>query len=157
MRSLTQATLYSGVCLLEPTNVSVGRGTNTPFELIGAPWIDGRKLAAALNAANLPGVRFVPVRFKPNASVNKDLDCGGVNLIITDRASFEPVLTGLELCAQLYKLYKTEFEWQKLPRLLVNQVVYEALTQGADGRALKLIYAQDLESFRAIRQRYLLY
>jgi uncharacterized protein YbbC (DUF1343 family)/CubicO group peptidase (beta-lactamase class C family) len=148
MRSLTQATLYPGVCLLEPTNVSVGRGTNTPFELIGAPWIDERKLAAALNAANLPGVRFVPVRFKPNASVHKDADGGGVNLIITDRASFEPVLTGLELCAQLFKLHKAEFEWKKLPRLLVNQAVYDALTQGSDGRAL---------SFRAMRQKYLLY
>jgi uncharacterized protein YbbC (DUF1343 family)/CubicO group peptidase (beta-lactamase class C family) len=157
MRSLTQATLYPGVCLLEPTNVSVGRGTNTPFELIGAPWIDGRKLAAALNAADLPGVRFVPVRFKPNASVHKDAECRGVNLIITDRASFEPVLTGLELCAQLFNLYKAEFEWKKLPRLLVNQAVYEALTQGADGRALKLVYERDLTSFRAIRQKYLLY
>jgi uncharacterized protein YbbC (DUF1343 family) len=102
-------------------------------------------------------VRFVPVRFKPNASVHKDADCGGVNLIITDRASFEPVLTGLELCAQLFKLHKAEFEWKKLPRLLVNQAVYDALTQGSDGRALKLVYEKDLESFRAMRQKYLLY
>jgi uncharacterized protein YbbC (DUF1343 family)/CubicO group peptidase (beta-lactamase class C family) len=157
MRSLTQATLYTGVCLLEPTNVSVGRGTNTPFEVIGAPWIDGRKLAAALNQANLPGVRFVPLRFKPTASVHKDADCGGVNLIITNRAEFEPVLTGLEMIAQLFKLYQREFDWNKLPRLLVNQQVFEAIKQGSDGRALKQVYAQDLESFRAIRRRYLLY
>src|SRR5262245_12394475 len=78
MRSLTEATLYPGVCLLEPTNVSVGRGTDTPFEVIGAPWIDGRKLAEALNNAKLPGVRFAPVRFTPKSSVHKDAECGGV-------------------------------------------------------------------------------
>ncbi|MBI1766416.1 MAG: DUF1343 domain-containing protein [Acidobacteria bacterium] len=157
MRSLTQATLYPGVCLLEPTNVSVGRGTNTPFELIGAPWIDGRKLAAALNAANLPGVRFVPLRFKPTASVHKDADCGGINLIITNREVFEPVLTGLELIAQLHKLYPREFELNKVLRLLVNQQALDALAKGSDGRALKQVYERDLESFRALRARYLLY
>ncbi len=157
MRSLTEATLYPGVCLLEPTNVSVGRGTYTPFEVIGAPWIDGRKLAAALNAARLPGVRFVPLRFKPTTSVHKDAECGGVNLLITNRDEFEAVLTGLELCAQLLKLYPREFEANKLPRLLVNQQVFEALKQGADGRALKQVYERDLESFRALRGHYLLY
>jgi uncharacterized protein YbbC (DUF1343 family) len=102
-------------------------------------------------------VRFVPLRFKPTASVHKDADCGGVNLIITNRAEFEPVLTGLEMIAQLFKLYQREFDWNKLPRLLVNQQVFEAIKQGSDGRALKQVYAQDLESFRAIRRRYLLY
>jgi uncharacterized protein YbbC (DUF1343 family)/CubicO group peptidase (beta-lactamase class C family) len=157
MRSLTEATLYTGVCLLEPTNVSVGRGTNTPFEVIGAPWMDGRKLAAALNQANLPGVRFVPLRYKPTTSVHKDVECSGINLIITNRAEFEPVLTGLEIIAQLFKLYQREFDWNKVPRLLVNQQIFEAIKQGADGRALKQIYAQDIESFRAIRRKYLLY
>lgn len=157
MRSLTQATLYPGVCLLEPTNVSVGRGTNTPFELIGAPWIDGRKLAAALNAANLPGVRFVPVRYKPTASVHKDADCGGVNLIIANREVFEPVLTGFELIAQLQKLYPREFELNKVLRLLVNQQALDALRNGSDGRAVKQVYERDLEGFRALRQKYLLY
>ncbi len=157
MRSLTQATLYTGVCLLEPTNVSVGRGTFTPFEVIGAPWIDGRKLAAALNAANLPGVRFVPLRYKPTASVHKDADCGGVNLIITNREVFEPVLTGFELIAQLHKLYPREFELNKVLRLLVNQQALDALAKGSDGRALKQIYARDLDGFRTLRQRYLLY
>lgn len=157
MRSLTQATLYPGVCLLEPTNVSVGRGTNTPFELIGAPWIDGRKLAAALNAANLPGVRFVPVRYKPTASVHKDADCGGVNLIITNREVFEPVLTGFELVAQLHKLYPREFELNKVLRLLVNQQALEALRSGSDGRALKQVYERELENFRTLRRQYLLY
>lgn len=157
MRSLTQATLYPGVCLLEPTNVSVGRGTDTPFELIGAPWIDGRKLAEALNAAKLPGVRFVPVRFTPKASVHKDADCGGVNIIITDRANFEPVLMGLEMAVQLKKLFGKDFAVDRFNRLLVSQKVYDAFRQGSDARALRQLWETELDGFRAIRQRYLLY
>ncbi|NBO63499.1 MAG: DUF1343 domain-containing protein [Acidobacteria bacterium] len=157
MRSLTEATLYPGVCLLEPTNVSIGRGTDTPFELIGAPWIDGRRLAEALNRAGLPGVRFVPVRFTPRASVHKEIECGGVNVIITERTRFEPVLTGLELAAQLRRLFGKAFNSDRFIRLLVNQKVYEAFQQGADGRAMKTIYEGDLEGFRAVRRKYLLY
>ena len=157
MRSLTQATLYPGVCLLEPTNVSVGRGTDTPFEVIGAPWIDGRKLAEALNNANLPGVRFVPLRFTPKSSVHKDADCGGVNLIITDRRSFEPVTTGLELAVQLKKLFSKDFQIERFNRLLVNQKIFDALRSGADARAMKQIWESELDSFRAIRRKYLLY
>lgn len=157
MRSLTEATLYPGVCLLEPTNVSVGRGTDTPFELIGAPWIDGRLLADALNKANLPGVRFVPVRFTPKASVHKDAECGGVNIIITDRRSFEPVLMGMEMAVQLRKLFRKDFSADRFNRLLVNQKVYDAFMQGSDARALNQIWESDLDSFRAIRRKYLLY
>jgi len=157
MRSLTEATLYPGVCLLEPTNVSVGRGTDTPFELIGAPWIDGRLLADALNKAKLPGVRFVPVRFTPKASVHKDAECGGVNIIITDRRSFEPVLMGVEMAVQLKKLFRKDFSVDRFNRLLVNQKVYDAFLHGSDARALKQIWESDLDGFRAIRRKYLLY
>ena len=157
MRSLTQATLYPGVCLLEPTNVSVGRGTDTPFELIGAPWIDGRKLADSLNRAGLPGVRFIPVRFTPKASVHKDADCGGVNILVTDRTRFEPVLTGLELAAQIRRLFGASFNSDRFLRLLVNQKVFEAFQKGSDGRAMKLLYDGDLDGFRAIRRKYLIY
>src|SRR5438309_8599156 len=93
MRSVTEATLYPGIGLLETTNVSVGRGTDTPFEVVGAPWIDGQKLAKYLNERNIAGVRFVPVRFKPIASAFEDQDCGGVNLIITNRDAFRSVRT----------------------------------------------------------------
>ncbi|MGH9802083.1 MAG: DUF1343 domain-containing protein, partial [Blastocatellia bacterium] len=157
MRSLTQATLYPGVCLLEPTNVSVGRGTDTPFELVGAPWIDGRKFAEALNSAKLPGVRFVPVRFTPKASVHKDAECGGVNIIITDRNSFEPVLMGVEMAVQLKKLFGKDFTFDRFIRLMANQKVYDAFRQGSDARALRQIWENDLEGFRAIRRKYLLY
>src|SRR5256714_1997264 len=91
MRSLTEASLYPGIGLLETTNVSVGRGTDTPFEVVGAPWIDGQQLAAYLNSRRTAGVRFVPVRFTPQSSVFKNEECGGVNVIITDRARFRPV------------------------------------------------------------------
>jgi uncharacterized protein YbbC (DUF1343 family)/CubicO group peptidase (beta-lactamase class C family) len=157
MRSLTQATLYPGVAILEFSNVSVGRGTNSPFELLGAPWLKERAFAAAMNATNLPGVRFVPVRFKPDASTHKGVECGGVNLIITDRQTFEPVLTGLELAAQLFKLHSKEFEIDKLTRLLVSQKILMALKEGSDGRAAKQVYASELEAFRVVRQKYLLY
>src|SRR5690606_31486281 len=83
MRSLTQAILYPGVGLLETTALSVGRGTDTPFEVIGAPYIDDLKLAAELNNADLEGVRFIPIRFTPDASVFKDKECRGVNIILT--------------------------------------------------------------------------
>jgi len=157
MRSLTQATLYPGVCLLEPTNVSVGRGTDTPFELIGAPWLDGRKLAEALHKANLPGVRFVPARFTPKASVHKDAECGGVNIIITDRKIFEPVLTGLELAVQLKRLFLNDFAIDRFNRLLGNQKIFDAFRANADARALRQIWEGELDGFRAVRRRYLLY
>ena len=101
MRSLTEATLYPGVGLLETTNVSVGRGTDTPFEIVGAPWIQGDKLAGELNQRRIPGVRFVPVRFTPKSSVFKEEECGGINIIITDRSAFRPVLTGIEIATAL--------------------------------------------------------
>ena len=85
MRNLTQATLYPAVCLLEATNVSVGRGTDQPFEMFGAPWIDGRKLAAALNEAGLPGLRFIPIEFTPTTSKFAKQKCQGVYVLVTDR------------------------------------------------------------------------
>jgi len=157
MRSLTEATLYPGVCLLEPTNVSVGRGTDTPFEVIGAPWIDGRKLAEALNNAKLPGVRFVPVRFTPKSSVHKDAECAGVNIIVTNRDLFEPVITGLEMAAQLRKLFPKDFLIDRFNRLLANQKVFDAFRQGSDARAMRQVWESELDAFRAIRSKYLLY
>jgi uncharacterized protein YbbC (DUF1343 family)/CubicO group peptidase (beta-lactamase class C family) len=157
MRSLTEAMLYPGVGLLETTNVSVGRGTDTPFELVGAPWLDGRRLASTLNAAGLPGVGFVPVRFTPRASTHKDVECGGINIVITDRTQLEPVTIGLEIAAQLLKLYPKDFAADQFDRLLVNQKVFDAFRQGADARALRQIWEADLATFRTLRTGYLLY
>jgi uncharacterized protein YbbC (DUF1343 family) len=157
MRSLTEATLYPGIALLETTNVSVGRGTDTPFEVVGAPWIDGRRLAAELNGKLLPGTRFVPVRFTPKSSTNKDVECGGINIIIADRTQFEPITTGLEIAAQLLKLYPKDFAADRFNRLLVNQKVYDAFLSGSEARALRQIWESDLLAFRVIRSKYLLY
>src|SRR5204863_3067342 len=97
MRTLTEATLYPGIGLLETTALSVGRGTDTPFEIVGAPYIDDLKLAEELNRANLAGVRFVAVRFTPKASVYKDKTCGGVNIVLTDRDHCNVVDIGLTI------------------------------------------------------------
>jgi uncharacterized protein YbbC (DUF1343 family) len=157
MRSLTEASLYPGIGLLETTNVSVGRGTDTPFELVGAPWLDGRKLASILNRSQLAGVRFVPVRFTPRASIHKDTECGGINIVITDRAQFEPVTTGLEIASQLLKLYPKDFAVDQFNRLLANRKIYDAFRQGVEARALRQIWQSDLAAFRSVRSKYLLY
>src|SRR5439155_21241499 len=94
MRNTTAALLYTGICLLEQSNVSVGRGTNQPFEFFGAPWIDGRKLEAALDASDIPGVRFVPIEFTPGASKFKGEVCRGCYVIVTDRKAIQPVRMG---------------------------------------------------------------
>ena len=110
MRCLTQAVIYPGVGLLETTNLSVGRGTDTPFEVIGAPWLDGVKLAGELNAMSMPGVRFVPVRFTPDSSKYANQECGGVNIIVTHRSVFEAIQTGLAIAQTLHVHYGDEWE-----------------------------------------------
>jgi len=157
MRSLTQATLYPGIGLLETTNLSVGRGTDTPFEVIGAPWLDGQKLAKALNEKNLTGVRFIPVKFKPKASVFKDEDLGGINVVITNRSVFNSVRTGLEIAAALRKLYPNEWQVDRYGRLLVNQEMLDAVKRGDTAEQLeKLANVNNAEFFRR-RAAYLLY
>ena len=157
MRSLTEATLYPGVGLLETTNLSVGRGTDTPFELIGAPWLDGQKLAAHLNARNLPGIRFVPVRFTPKASVFKNEECGGVNLIITNRATFRPVRTGIELAVALRRLYPTEWKVDGYLRLLVNADALARVRAAEEPDAITRAWQTRLDEFKTARARFLLY
>ncbi|MDT7688607.1 MAG: hypothetical protein QOE46_1366 [Acidobacteriota bacterium] len=157
MRSLTEATLYPGVGLLETTNLSVGRGTDTPFELIGAPWLDGRKLATYLNGRGLAGVRFVPVRFTPRASVFKDQDCGGVNLIVTDRALFRPVRAGLEMAIALRRLYPQEWKVDDYARLLVNADTLERVKRADEPESIARSWQPRLDEFRRARARVLLY
>ena len=157
MRSLTQATLYPGVGLLETTNVSVGRGTDTPFEIVGAPWIQGDKLAEYLNQRAIPGVRFVPVRFTPKASVFKDEQCGGVNIIITDRAAFRPLLTGIEMALALRKLYPNDWQVDKYLRLLVNADTLERIKRGETAREIVNSWNSSLQEFRQARAEILLY
>jgi uncharacterized protein YbbC (DUF1343 family)/CubicO group peptidase (beta-lactamase class C family) len=157
MRSLTEATLYPGIGLLETTNVSVGRGTDTPFELIGAPWIDEQQLSSYLNQRRIPGVRFVPVRFTPKASVFKDEECRGLNIIITDRARFRPVANGLEIAVALRTLYPAAWKIDSYLRLLANAEALAQLKRGASADEITRSWSGLLDEFRRARGQALLY
>ena len=157
MRSLTEAALYPGIGLLETTNVSVGRGTDTPFEIVGAPWIDGQTLAAYLNDRSMNGVRFVPVRFKPNASVYKDQDLGGINIIVTDRGIFDPLRTGIEIATALRSLYPKDWDVDKYGRLLVNAEILEMIKRGDRPEAVESAITARLADFEKRRAPFLLY
>jgi uncharacterized protein YbbC (DUF1343 family) len=157
MRSLTQATLYPGIGLLETTNVSVGRGTDTPFEIVGAPWIDAPRLASYLNGRKLGGVRFIPVRFKPNASVFKDESVNGINIVIVDRARFNSVRTGIEIAVALRKLFPTGWQTERYNRLLVNGEIYELVKRGDEPEMIEKAWQGKLDDFRRRRAQFLLY
>ncbi len=157
MRSLTEAALYPGIGLLETTNLSVGRGTDTPFEIIGAPWLDGQKLASYLNARRIAGVRFIPVRFSPRSSVFKNEECGGINLVITNRAQFRSVLTGLEIAVALHSLFPADWKVDSYSRLLVNADTLERLKRGDSAEDITRFWTDSLENFRLARGRALLY
>jgi len=157
MRSLLEAVFYPGVCLLEGTNVSVGRGTDRPFEVIGAPWIEPRSLAAALKMARVPGVEFLPLFFTPTSSTYQGQLCGGVNLLLTDRKTFQPVLTGLTLISTLHRLYGDKFETEKTMRLLGNQQALNALKRGETPARILKAAAPALREFLTKRQKALIY
>lgn len=157
MRSLIAALLYPGIGVMEFTNLSVGRGTDTPFEVIGAPWLKERKLAAALNASGLPGVRFVPIRYTPRSSVFAGESCGGVNILVTDWRRFEPVLTGVKIAETLHRIFPNDWKPERYNRLLVNKKAYEALMTGASAEKLVNSWHAELEKFAARRRPYLLY
>jgi uncharacterized protein YbbC (DUF1343 family)/CubicO group peptidase (beta-lactamase class C family) len=157
MRHLTAAILYPGVGILETTNISVGRGTERPFEWVGAPWLDGAKLAAAMSAQNLPGVRFVPCPRTPVASVHKDKACGGIDILVTDWESVEPVRTGLTLATTLRSLYPKEWETKRLDTLLIHKVTFDGVVAGKSAAELERAWAVGLNRFKARRLDVLLY
>jgi uncharacterized protein YbbC (DUF1343 family)/CubicO group peptidase (beta-lactamase class C family) len=157
LRSLNEATLYPGVAMIEGTNVSVGRGTDTPFEIIGAPWIKGRELAAYLNARDIQSVRFVPVIFTPSSSNFPGERCEGVNLIVLDRNTFDSPELGIELASALHKLYPNDFKLDRMPDLLVNQAIFAAIGEGQDPRRIAEDWREHLDAFVLLREKYLLY
>ncbi len=157
IRNLNQALLYPGIGLLETTNLSVGRGTDTPFEVVGAPWIDAAELASVLNHTALSGVRFVPVRFTPNASKYQGQLCAGVHILVTDRDQLRPVRCGLEIARQLRALYPDQWQTQAIDRLLASEKVAAALLSGKTVPEMEALYRDDLAAFRSRRVRYLLY
>lgn len=157
LRSVTEAALYPGVALIEGTNVSVGRGTDTPFEVVGAPWIKSREFAAYLNARGISGVRFVPVTFTPSGSVYSGQECQGVNIVLTRRNGFDAPELGIELAAALHKLYATDFKIEKMKQLLANQSVYDALFASEDPRRIEQDWQDALQKFEKVRETYLIY
>jgi len=157
LRNLTEATLYPGVGLIEGTNVSVGRGTDTPFEVMGAPWIKGKELAAYLNARSIQSVRFVPVTFTPSSSNFAGELCQGVNLIVLDRNTLDSPELGVELASALHHLYPSDFKIERMADLLVNQGVFQAIAKGEDPRRIAEDWQERLMQFMTLREKYLLY
>jgi len=157
LRNLTEAELYPGVAMIEGTNVSVGRGTDTPFEVVGAPWIKSRELAAYLNGREVQSVRFVPVVFTPSSSNFAGERCEGVSLIILDRNTLDSPELGIELASALHKLYPNDFKMERMADLLVNRAVFEAIEAGEDPRRIAEDWQERLEEFVRLREKYLLY
>ena len=157
MRSLTEAILYPGIGLLETTNLSVGRGTDTPFELFGAPWLDGKRFARELNRLNLPGVEFKAIQFTPDSSKFAGELCEGISILITDRERFESVRTGIEIALQLRRLYPQDWEIDAYDRLLVNQAVLTAIRLGRPFAEIESVYHAGLTEFMQRRSQYLIY
>ena len=157
LRSLAGATLYPGVELLENTNVSVGRGTDTPFQVIGAPWIKPRQLAVYLNARIIAGVRFVPAEFTPTSSTNAGKLCGGVQIVVVNRETLDAVELGIELASALHKLYPQDFDMSKMNTLLANQAAFQGLQAGEDPRRIAEDWRDGLDKFIQVRTKYLLY
>lgn len=157
LRSLDAALLYAGVEILQSGGVSVGRGTDTPFELFGSPWIRGSELAVEMNHRFIPGVRFVPVRFTPRSGSHKDAACEGVALIITDRGSLNGMLMGLEIAAALWKLYPQNFALEKTITLIGSKRAIEAIKNSNIRVKVLDEFADDVDAFRKVRAKYLLY
>jgi uncharacterized protein YbbC (DUF1343 family)/CubicO group peptidase (beta-lactamase class C family) len=157
MRNLIQATLYPGIGAIETTNLSVGRGTDTPFEQLGAPWIDATVLADALNARRIPGIRFYPVRFTPTSSKYAGQECQGVFLIVTDRTTLRPVRLGVEVAAMLHKLYGAAFELDAADRLFGSREGLARIRAGEDPAAIAASWGAVEARWRLLRAPYLLY
>jgi uncharacterized protein YbbC (DUF1343 family)/CubicO group peptidase (beta-lactamase class C family) len=157
MRNLTQATVYPGIGGIEFSNISVGRGTDQPFEQLGAPWVDGPRLAESLNARRIPGIRFYPVSFTPTTSKYEGERCHGVFLVITDRAVLAPVRVGLEIAGALGRLHGEAYRLENTDRLFGPRVFLERVVRGEDPAVVAAEWSGDEARWRLTRARYLLY
>jgi uncharacterized protein YbbC (DUF1343 family)/CubicO group peptidase (beta-lactamase class C family) len=157
MRGPTAAVLYPGVGLLEFCKLSVGRGTDTPFEILGSPYIDELKLAAELNATGLAGVRFVPARFTPTGSVFAGEECRGVKILLTERESFRAADLGIVLASTLLRLHAGDLELEKMGRLLGDEATLGAIRSGVSLEAAKATRDRGIAAFMESRRPYLLY
>lgn len=157
MRTLYGATLYPGLGAIEQTNVSVGRGTDRPFEQIGAPWVDGPALAAALNDRHLPGVRFYAVSFTPTAGPFTGQPCNGVFIVVTDRSAVRAVRTGIEIASVLLRLFPDQFNVDNAVRLFGSASGLTHLKGGGDAASLSASWATAESRWRALTRMYWLY
>jgi len=157
LRTLRAAFLYPGIEILQSADVSVGRGTDTPFELFGAPWIRSQELLSELARRKIPGVRFRPVTFTPASGLYKDQSCQGLSIEATDRKRLRSMTLGLEIASALWKLYPRQFKLEKTITLLGSASTVEALRRGAPPRSIVSSWSADLVRFRSLRSRYLLY
>ncbi|MFH1716237.1 MAG: DUF1343 domain-containing protein [Planctomycetota bacterium] len=159
MPDLETAAVYPGLCLLEGTNVSEGRGTNRPFRQFGAPWIDSNRLAERLNKLNLPAMRFEPVRFTPASSKYQGQACNGVRIIISERDRLEPYYSGIEIVNEICRMYPNDFQWKAphFDRLCGTSKIRNAITGGASLSELRNQWQVELETFRKTRDKYLIY
>ncbi len=157
MRSLAAAALYPGIGLLETTNLSVGRGTETPFEVIGAPWLEGRRLSQMLNARAIPGARFSPVHFTPASSVFAGRRCGGIRVDVVDREALRPVSLGIEIAVALRDLYPVDWDRTGFVKLLASGDAYRRLDRGENAPAIIASWQRDLVTFEKRRAKHLLY
>jgi uncharacterized protein YbbC (DUF1343 family)/CubicO group peptidase (beta-lactamase class C family) len=156
MRNLKQAILYPGVGLVESA-MSVGRGTDTPFEVVGAPYIDDVKFAAELNQAALPGVAFIPIRFTPTYSVHKGKECGGVYIMLNERKVCNVVDVGLLIMKTAYRLYPKDFPVEKPKNLLLHAATLAAIKEDKPLDDIRATWRMDLVDFQQRRERYLIY
>jgi len=157
LRTLDEAFLYPGIEPLQAGGVSVGRGTDTPFELFGAPWMVAADVAAELNHRSIRGVRFATTLFTPSDGPYKDQYCQGVSMAIADRALFRSMRTGIEIADTLHRMYPKQFQLEKMMFLLGSQSTLDRLNRGDSPKDIVEGWAQDLDKFGAMRQKYLLY
>lgn len=157
IRNPTEALLYPGIGLLETANLSVGRGTDQPFEIFGGPWVDGRRLAAALNAERLPGLRFAPITFTPTSSKFAKQECQGVYVQVTDRRYVSPVNAGVTIAWHLQKLFGKSFEVDAVGKMLQNDDALKALKESNDPAKVPGSWKKELEAFKKAREKHLLY
>ena len=159
MVSLEAAAVYPGLCLLEGTNVSEGRGTPLPFTQFGAPWIDSARLAAELNKLNLLGIRFKPASFTPVSSKYEGQRCNGVGIVVTNRDLLEPYYSGVLIVNKVYQMYPDNFQWRAghFDRLCGTSEIREAITNRSSLKELRDGWQAELKSFLQIRNKYLMY
>lgn len=158
LRNLDQATMYPGIGMIESSNISVGRGTDTPFSWIGAPWIDAVQLSSALNRRMVPGIRFIPVEFTPRGPYPYAGQlCRGVQFVITDRNQLDSPEVGIEIASMLYKLYPAQYRLSAIEPLLVNRATLQALEDHVDPQAIAESWREEIERYKERRRAYLLY